>query len=136
MAVGDNLTGTNRDAFLALKSIFDSYGLGSLAPDIVNYLQNGYSSETIGVLLQSTAAYKKRFAANEARVKKGLPALSPGHAGSRTAERVLRQERRLPEVPRERRLPAGDPVPSDCRSELHRLRDPGAEGAVLAVVHQ
>jgi hypothetical protein len=97
MAVGDNLTGTNRDAFLALKSIFDSYGLGSLAPDIVNYLQNGYSSETIGVLLQSTAAYKKRFAANEARVKKGLPALSPQeYLATETAYRQVMRAAGLP----------------------------------------
>jgi hypothetical protein len=77
MAVGDNLTGANRDAFLALKTMFESYGLGTLAPAIAGYLQNGYSADTIGILLQQTDAYKKRFAANEARVKKGLPALSP-----------------------------------------------------------
>ena len=97
MAVGDNLTGTNRDAFLALKSMFDSYGLGSLAPDIVNYLQNGYSADTIGVLLQSTTAYKKRFAANEARVKKGLPALSPQeYLATETAYRQVMRAAGLP----------------------------------------
>ena len=97
MAVGDNLTGANRDAFLALKNIFDSYGLGSLAPDIVNYLQNGYSADTIGVLLQSTTAYKKRFAANEARVKKGLPALSPQeYLATETAYRQVMRAAGLP----------------------------------------
>lgn len=97
MAVGDNLTGANRDAFLALKNIFDGYGLGSLAPDIVNYLQNGYSADTIGVLLQSTAAYKKRFAANDARVKKGLPALSPQeYLATETAYRQVMRAAGLP----------------------------------------
>ena len=31
------LTGTNRDAYLAVKSLFESYGLGSLADKIYGY---------------------------------------------------------------------------------------------------
>lgn len=72
-----NLTGANRDAYLALNNLFTSYGLGSLAPKIFDYIKNGYSADTISILLQETSEYKQRFAGNEARRKAGLPVLSP-----------------------------------------------------------
>lgn len=71
------LTGANRDAFSALKALFDGFGLGSLAPKIYDYVKQGYGSDTISLLLQDTKEYKTRFAGNEARVKAGLPVLSP-----------------------------------------------------------
>lgn len=71
------LSGTNRDAFLALKSLFNTYGLGSLAGKIYDYVKQGYSADTISLLLQDTKEYKTRFAANEARTKNGLAVLSP-----------------------------------------------------------
>jgi hypothetical protein len=71
------LTGANRDAYLALKSLFDSYGLGSLADKIYNYVKNGESADTISIQLQDTPEYKERFAGNEERKKNGLPVLSP-----------------------------------------------------------
>ena len=73
----DSLTGANRDAYVALTTLFDSYGLGSLAPKIYDYIKNGYSADTISILLQQTDEYKTRFAGNEARKKAGLPVLSP-----------------------------------------------------------
>lgn len=72
------LTGTDRDAFLAVKTLFKGYGLESLAGKIYDYVKNGYSSDTISILLQDSAEYKARFAGNEARTKAGLPVLSPG----------------------------------------------------------
>jgi len=71
------LTGSNRDAYLALKSLFESYGLGSLADKIYNYVKNGESADTISIQLQDTPEYKQRFAGNELRKKNGLPVLSP-----------------------------------------------------------
>jgi hypothetical protein len=71
------LTGADRDAAVAITALFRSYGLDSLAPTIVKYIQNGYSADTITILLRETPAYKKRFSANEAREKAGLPVLSP-----------------------------------------------------------
>jgi hypothetical protein len=71
------LTGANRDAYLALKSLFDSYGLGSLADKIYGYVKNGESADTISIQLQDTPEYKQRFAGNEARKANGLPVLSP-----------------------------------------------------------
>lgn len=70
------LTGTNRDAYLAVKSLFDSYGLGSLADKIYGYVKNGESADTISILLQDTPEYKRRFSGNEARKAAGLPVLS------------------------------------------------------------
>lgn len=73
----NELTGANRDAFVALNALFTSYGLGTLAPKIFSYIQNGYSADTISLLLQDTAEYKTRFAGNTARAKAGLAVLSP-----------------------------------------------------------
>jgi hypothetical protein len=83
------LSGANRDAYMALKSLFNGFGLGSLAGRIYDYVKQGYGADTIGLLLQDTPEYKKRFAANEARVKAGLPVLSP--ADYLSAEASYRQ---------------------------------------------
>lgn len=72
-----SLTGPNRDAAVALTNLFASYGLASLAPAIINFIKNGYSADTISIMLQETPEYKHRFAANEVRKQKGLPVLSP-----------------------------------------------------------
>ncbi|MET9385306.1 hypothetical protein ABZY09_30600 [Streptomyces sp. NPDC002928] len=71
------LSGDNRDAFLALKSLFGQYGLDSLAGKIYDYVKQGYGADTISTLLQDTSEYKARFAGNEARAKAGLAVLSP-----------------------------------------------------------
>lgn len=71
------LTGPDRDAYTAITNTLRAYGLESLAPTVLGFIQQGYAAETINVLLQNTDAYKKRFAANEARRQKGLPVLSP-----------------------------------------------------------
>ena len=71
------LTGANRDAYLAVNALFKTYGLESLAGKIYDYVKNGYSSDTISIMLQDTDEYKARFAGNQARIKAGLPVLSP-----------------------------------------------------------
>jgi hypothetical protein len=73
----NSLQGANRDAYAALMNLFNSYGLSALAPTIFNYVQQGYSSDTISILLQSTPQYEQRFAGNAIRVKNGLSVLSP-----------------------------------------------------------
>lgn len=75
--VNANLSGVQRDAFEALRSLFASYGLESLTDNIKNYVIQGYSADTIQILLQDSKEYKERFAANEARRKKGFRVLSP-----------------------------------------------------------
>jgi hypothetical protein len=68
---------SQRDAGTILSDLFTQYGLGSLAGVITGYIKQGYSADAITVLLSQTPEYKQRFAANDIRIKKGLPALSP-----------------------------------------------------------
>lgn len=72
------LTGKEQDAYKYLVSLFSQWGLAELAPDILKFVQEGYSPDTIQIELRNTKAYKKRFAGNEARLKAGLPVLEPG----------------------------------------------------------
>lgn len=65
------------NAYEYLKRVFESYGLGSLAPKILEYVQKGYDSDTIALMLQDTPEYKERFKANEARKAAGMSVLSP-----------------------------------------------------------
>jgi hypothetical protein len=91
------LKGANRDAFLALKSMFGQMGLGSLAGKIYDYVKQGYGADTIGLLLQDTKEYKTRFAGNEARVKAGLPVLSPAdYLSTESAYRQILSSAGLP----------------------------------------
>lgn len=97
MAIDNLLSGPQKDALAALNSLFQSYGIGTLAPKITEFLQNGYSADTISLLLRETPEYKKRFAANEARQKKGLPVLSPSeYLATETAYRQVMRAAGLP----------------------------------------
>lgn len=91
------LTGTNRDAFMALETLFKSYGLESLAGKIYGYVKNGMSADTISIMLQDTPEYKARFKGNEARLKAGLPVLSP--ADYINTENAYRQTLRASGLP-------------------------------------
>lgn len=81
MATYDNvlgdLKGTQRDAATAVIDLFKQYGLESLASKIIDYVKQGFSSDTMAVMLQETPEYKKRFAGNEVRKQQGLSVLSP-----------------------------------------------------------
>lgn len=46
-----------------LKAQFEEYGLGSLYPKIVEFVQSGYDGDAIAVLLRNTPEYKARFPA-------------------------------------------------------------------------
>lgn len=78
-----------RDAYAALLTLFQSYGLGDLAPVILNFLQQGYGSDTITSLLQLTPEYQARFSGNQIRQANGLQVLSP--ADYLSAEASYRQ---------------------------------------------
>lgn len=91
------LTGADRDAYAALRSLFNGYGLGSLAPKIYEYAKNGYGADVISLLLQDTKEYKTRFAGNEIRAKAGLPVLSPAeYLQTEQAYRQILQDAGLP----------------------------------------
>lgn len=91
------LTGENRNAYMALQSLFNNYGLGSLAPKIYEFAKQGYGADVISILLQDTSEYKTRFAANQARVAAGLPVLSPAeYLSTEQAYRQIMQDAGLP----------------------------------------
>lgn len=91
------LKGANRDAYMALKSLFGTYGLGSLAGKIYDYVKQGYGADTIAVLLQDTKEYKTRFAGNEVRAKAGLPVLNPAdYLATESAYRQILSSAGLP----------------------------------------
>ena len=70
------LAGPTRNAFQALEDLFDSYGLKSLAPKILEYSRAGYDGATASYMLQNTSEYKTRFAGNELRRQGGISVLS------------------------------------------------------------
>lgn len=91
------LTGENRDAFAAVQALFSSYGLDSLSGKIYDFVKNGYSADTISILLQDTKEYKERFAGNELRKKAGLPVLSAGeYLATEASYRQIMQSAGLP----------------------------------------
>lgn len=71
------LKGSERDAASALITLFSQYGLQTLGSRIIDMVKQGFSADTMTVMLEETPEYKKRFAANDARVKLGLAKLSP-----------------------------------------------------------
>lgn len=90
MATGASaLDPAKRDAYDSLLKMFQMYGLDSLAPKILEYIQQGYGADTITLLLQDTPEYKQRFKANDIRKKNGLSVLSPAEYLS--LERTYRQ---------------------------------------------
>jgi hypothetical protein len=65
-----------QSAFDLLKLQFDEYGLGALVEPLRGLIQEGISPSEFAVRLRQTDPYKKRFAANTARIASGLRALS------------------------------------------------------------
>lgn len=70
-------TTTYNDAYELLKSKLAEWGIDGLSDDSINILVQGYSPEVAILALQETPQYKERFAANDQRIRKGLPVLSP-----------------------------------------------------------
>jgi hypothetical protein len=66
-----------QSAYDILLSEFTRYGLSSLVEPLKGFIISGASPAELTIQLQNSEAYKKRFAANEQRIAKGLAALSP-----------------------------------------------------------
>ena len=79
--------------------LFNNYGLGSLAPKITEYIQQGFSPDTVTLKLQETPEYKQRFIGNENRRKSGLPVLTPAE--------YLSVESSYKKILKDAELPAG-----------------------------
>jgi hypothetical protein len=104
------LSGDQRNAYTAVQQMLKEFGLESLAPKILGYVKEGFSSDTIAVQLQETAEWKRRFAANEARVKKGLPVLPP--------QEYIQTERAYRQIMQSAGVPAGF---YDSQSDFERF---------------
>ena len=65
-----------QSAYDLLFSEFSQYGMGALIEPLKGFIQEGLSPSEFTLRLRGTDAYKKRFAANTARIAKGLGALS------------------------------------------------------------
>jgi hypothetical protein len=71
-------TAARQSAFDLLRGQFAQYGLEALVDPLQNLIQENVSPAEFAVRLRQTEPYKKRFAANAARIGKGLRALSEG----------------------------------------------------------
>jgi hypothetical protein len=72
------LSGAQESAYDLMLNTLKAWGLDTLAPDLKKLIVDGDTApETLTLALSQTDAYKKRFAANEARRKAGLPELDP-----------------------------------------------------------
>lgn len=88
---------TDRDAAARLQQLLDTFGLGSLANDVLEYIREGMGEDSIMVELQNTQEWKARFAANETRRQKGLPVLSPAeYLATERSYRQIMQEAGVP----------------------------------------
>jgi hypothetical protein len=65
-----------QSAYDLLYQQFNEYGLASLVTPLRDLITSGVSPSEFTLRLRETDAYKKRFAANEARIKNGVRALS------------------------------------------------------------
>jgi hypothetical protein len=65
-----------QSAYTLLFEEFSRYGLGGLVEPLKGFIIEGLSPAEFTLKLRDTEAYRKRFAANQARINKGLRALS------------------------------------------------------------
>jgi hypothetical protein len=63
-----------RDYFI---TVLRGWGLESLAPKVIDFVNQGFIGDTILLKLQETPEYKTRFSGNEARIKAGLAPIDP-----------------------------------------------------------
>jgi hypothetical protein len=134
MALADSLSGDKRNAYEALNNLFSSYGLGSLAPKIFDYIQKGFSADTVSILLQDTPEYKQRFAGNEERRKLGLPVLSPSeYLSVESSYRQIMRQGGLPQGFYDQASDFNDMIGKDISpTELKQRVDMAAQASTLA----
>jgi len=75
----------------------EAWGLSTLSGKVSDLIREGLSADAITLRLQATDEYKTRFAANAARVKAGLAALSPAeYVATENSYRQVMQSYGLP----------------------------------------
>ena len=117
-------TTAQTDAIANLTKTFEAYGLGSLASRIAEFVQQGYASDTVSLLLQDSPEYKQRFAANDARRRAGLPVLSPAdYLSTEASYRAIMQSAGLPkgfyDTPNDfQKFLEGDVAPTELKGRV------------------
>lgn len=89
----------SEDAVSILKDVLKEYGLDSIADEAYNFLVKNPTGTSEDFLrsLRGTDAYKTRFAGNAARVKAGLPELTPSeYVGIENSYRNIFQYYNIP----------------------------------------
>lgn len=134
MALGDTLSGDQRNAYEALNNLFTGFGLQTLAPKIFDYIQKGYSADTISILLQDTSEYKERFKGNELRRQRGLPVLAPNeYLSVESSYRQLMRTAGLPDGFYDQSSDFNDFIGKDVSpTELKTRVDMAAQATTLA----
>lgn len=86
-------TPVQTSAIAWFKAQLGQWGIGELAGDAQKLIMQGLGADAVTLQLEQTAAYKKRFAANDIRRKAGLRELSPAEYVSTETSyaQVLRQ---------------------------------------------
>lgn len=80
-----------------IKEALRQWGLTELYGDVDRLIKEGLDENGINYRLQQTEAYKRRFAANDQRIKAGLAALSPAeYLATESAYRQVMQSYGLP----------------------------------------
>jgi hypothetical protein len=80
-----------------VQGLFESYGLSSLYPKIVDYARKGYNGDAIAVMLRNEPEYKARFPAMEALNKKGRSISEADYIGYEKTAAALEQRYGLAE---------------------------------------
>lgn len=75
--MSNGLNKSQQSIYDFMKLTLQSWGLGSMAHYLMNWAQQGMSSNEIQLRLQDTPEWKQRFAGNEIRQKQGLSVLNP-----------------------------------------------------------
>jgi hypothetical protein len=76
-AAAETAQANRQSAYDLLLQQFSQYGLSALVTPLKDLITSNVSPSEFALRLTETDAYKKRFAANQARINQGLRALSP-----------------------------------------------------------
>lgn len=92
------MTAPNANSAQAIiRGFLQQWGLTELYSDVDRLIKDGLGTDAITLRLQETDAYQRRFAANKAREKAGLPVLTPAeYLAAESAYRQALQQYGLP----------------------------------------
>jgi hypothetical protein len=91
-------TAERKSAYDLLYQQFAKYGLQSLVTPLEGLIKEGVPASEFAIRLRETDGYKQRFAANQARIKRGLAALSEAeYIGLEDAYQGIMRQYGMPE---------------------------------------